>query len=316
MKEHIGINLNRNNLECKNRPPAEYFKSVFCVHERNELSVTVSDSSKPLVNRRGQLGGDHVNNALIFHGIGWQNYYHFVTEYLTHMYDIRDDDLSDYVVILFGAERHVPSFIGQWLDVVRPGISKKIKCVKRDSDVYIEYAKVMGRGIGGPRRLQPALLTTKEMNWLKTKVDIVTNTDKQDAFVLFKRSSTRCTINWQEIYETCVDHATRLGLELCVLDDRDMPSVVDQLNTLARAKIVTGMHGAGYTNLIACKPNTQIIEHITNEPPPHPNCFEKLANFYNLPYNEIPVTRTAKKPTNRTDGTVDVECFIKILNTL
>ena len=59
-------------------------------------------------------------------------------------------------------------------------------------------------------------------------------------------------------------------------------SFTDQVKTFNNAKIIVGLHGAGFANLSFCEPNTKVIEI---RPANHPNkIYERISSINKLDY--------------------------------
>ena len=74
-------------------------------------------------------------------------------------------------------------------------------------------------------------------------------------------------------------------------------SFLEQAMIFNRAKVIIGLHGAGFANIVFTKKKTKIIE-ITY--PRWVNNIEKLSKCMSLSYNKIMATKVDKK-TNTID---------------
>ena len=63
----------------------------------------------------------------------------------------------------------------------------------------------------------------------------------------------------------------------------NMP-LIEQIETISNARIIVGLHGAGFANFCFCKPNTKIIEMKSNTAG---KMYENLAKSNNLIYRDI-----------------------------
>jgi len=77
-----------------------------------------------------------------------------------------------------------------------------------------------------------------------------------------RHASQRRCCNEQQVHEILAPH----GFELVELEPM---SVSQQLQLFAQASIVIGVHGAGFTNLVACQPETLIVELLPDDGPYH-----------------------------------------------
>ena len=87
-------------------------------------------------------------------------------------------------------------------------------------------------------------------------------------------------------------------------------SFLDQVNIFYNAKEVVGLHGAGFANIVFCKPNTKILELRSNSAG---DMFKNLALSNKLIYNDISLD---PKTINYNNQAGDIEIDINLLNSI
>ena len=76
---------------------------------------------------------------------------------------------------------------------------------------------------------------------------------------------------------------------------------IKQINLFRNAKIITGPHGAAFTNLLFCKPETEIIEI---KPKNRPNNYRVISKVNNLKYKQF-ISITIPKNRSYRDMYID-----------
>ena len=77
-----------------------------------------------------------------------------------------------------------------------------------------------------------------------------------------------------------------------VHDDENLPGVIEQLKYFSRAVCIVGPHGAGLTNILACKPYTYVIEAGY---PRSMNCYKNLCRNLSLNYTPIKLEKETQE---------------------
>lgn len=206
-------------------------------------------------------------------------YFHFVADYLSSFKYLEDEDFSEYK-ILMRPMKDRKEYYTQWLSIVRPDI-------KLDNVIYKD---AMVKNLISLKCAPPAKEPERYL-FLREKVLHTVDNNNQDYFILTKRSEREIS-NWNELQEKCERYCKNNNLKLYIHDDKNLPSVIDQLNAFHRAKVVIGSHGAGFINLLACQKDTLFIENklrnrflekkgIMREDPP---VYEALADAIDIQY--------------------------------
>jgi hypothetical protein len=92
---------------------------------------------------------------------------------------------------------------------------------------------------------------------------------------------------------------------------------IDQIALFSRARVVSGVHGAGLLNLLWCSPGTQCLEAFT-PPTLNRNTFRHIASQLDLPYRVY--VEEASRVVNNPSGTdtialtLDVQRFMSLLD--
>jgi hypothetical protein len=142
---------------------------------------------------------------------------------------------------------------------------------------------------------------------------------KQDSLLLLKRNFFRPLQNWDDVDDICKKYCKENNLKLIYHDDsKDLGSIDAQLKKFNSAKIVIGTHGAGLTNLIACKKDTILIEFLAEAPRAGGewitgSFFTHLAAYLDIKYHTV-IRKTALNDNPRgAKCNVDIEKFKKKL---
>jgi len=259
-----------------------------------------------------RLVGDSVkgipsNLPIIKNGIpiltrGDNMYFHFVIEFACQLIlnGITSCQIKE-CKILLSTTRQKPgfgSFQKQWFKVLYPSLTdENFIFLKKNDRVFCSYLYPVGPFMGA--RYESLL---SQMKFSLVRDTIIQNLNLsntiQDTILLVKRTKSRTLKNYNEVYDICKKHCKEKNLKLVVFDDsKEMGDVASQLKKFNSAKIVVGSHGAGFTNLLACKGGTKFIEfrlmdrtYATEDAkrgPIDPNCFKHLAEPLKIEYYSI-----------------------------
>ena len=86
-----------------------------------------------------------------------------------------------------------------------------------------------------------------------------------------------------------------------------------QVELFNSAKFVIGPHGAAFTNLVFCKPNTNVIEI---KPKKQPNNYKKISLLNNLNYVQMNLKVLKPKYVNEGDMYINPKNLLKVVNIL
>jgi hypothetical protein len=115
-------------------------------------------------------------------------------------------------------------------------------------------------------------------------------------FISRLRAPSRRLVNEAELLE----HLAPLGVEAVVMEDLTFDQQVDLMN---EATLIAGPHGAGLTNMIACRPGTPVVE-VADLGFPNPN-FYALACALGHPYSIVAAASVGDGPLARRDLVAD-----------
>ena len=79
------------------------------------------------------------------------------------------------------------------------------------------------------------------------------------------------------------------------------------------AKFVIGPHGAAFSNLVFCKPKTNVIEI---KPKKQPNNYKKISVLNKLNYAQINLKLSKSKYLNKGDMYINPKKLLKVINIL
>ncbi len=115
-------------------------------------------------------------------------------------------------------------------------------------------------------------------------------------FISRQRATTRRLVNHDEV----LDLLTPLGIENVVMEDLTFDEQIDLMN---ETSVIVGPHGAGLTNMIACRPGTRVVE-IADLSFPNPN-FYALASALDHRYSIVDADSVGDGPVNFRDLVAD-----------
>jgi hypothetical protein len=192
-------------------------------------------------------------------------YFHFVIEFACQLIlnGITPCQIKE-CKILLSTIRQKPNFNcfqKQWFKVLYPNLTdENFIFLKKNDKVFCSYLYPVGPFMG-PRYT----VSVSQMKFSLIRDTIIQNLNLsntiQDSMLLVKRTKSRTLENYNEVYDLCKKYCAEKNLKLVVFDDsQDLGDAVSQLKKFNSAKIVIGSHGAGFTNLLACKEGTKFIE--------------------------------------------------------
>ena len=117
---------------------------------------------------------------------------------------------------------------------------------------------------------------------LYPEVDLKISTSNRKTIVLIKRSRGRWLANHDSLKRALEFHFP--DSELIEFSDQDVPTFEQIQKIFYQASVVIGPHGAGFTNIISCRPGTLIIEHHGDSPN---FCYRTQAEILGLKYYGI-----------------------------
>ena len=149
--------------------------------------------------------------------------------------------------------------------------------MRRSGDVFSSrptisvYAKVK---LGFKTWLRKQFLKVKEKN---TKFPKKIYINRKDS--VYDSKNIRKIINENEV----IEYLEKKGFVSIVLSEL---SFKDQIKLFSYADFITGLHGAGYANIVFCNPNTKILELKPNS---SGDVIKNLSKNVELRYNDISI---------------------------
>lgn len=148
-------------------------------------------------------------------------------------------------------ECQIPSYVMGILDLVQPNIPR----ITEYSMASIEMCRF------SMQELQTdVVVSPKQMNWVKEKIRpflIEKSETSKKLFISRKNAKTRRCLNEKLLYAD-IENEGFLFVEL------ERLSVLDQLQLFFEASVIVGVHGAGFSNIVACRPGTKLVELLPN----------------------------------------------------
>lgn len=190
------------------------------------------------------------------HGI-----WHFPMEFLVGLSQI--NITHDIIVHLNGYN----NYVRQWLDLLH--IHHHVQ-----GNIIADTLLIPTLGDCGA----PSL---KQLWWLKQSIP---RSKKSDIVIYIRRRKSRRVQN-DKVLLDIIRHSFHRRLR--IHDDVNLPSLRDQLMLFSRATLIIAPHGAGLVNIIACRPNTRVIEFM--DPANINICYMRLAVLLGLQHTGIPI---------------------------
>ena len=105
-----------------------------------------------------------------------------------------------------------------------------------------------------------------------------------------KSAKARKCIIWNTVHDMLLCETSRRNIN-CKVQKLDLAlmTVSDQIKTFRNANVILGVHGAGFANILWCRPGTHVCEIVPVNPPPIRYLFWHLAACLGLKYHAFPV---------------------------
>ena len=252
--------------------------------------------------------------SLLTGGGGNNNYYHWLFDVLPRLVILREKiKLTDIDYFLF--PRIDLPFQKQSLDLLNIPITKRLSSqtfrhVYADEIIAVDHPCVI---LNDPLK-DNENIPDWIINFYKDELKIKVNFEKKyDQIFIDRDDSTsnikhlRKIINNKEVKEFLV----KKGFKIIKLSTH---SFVEQINIFHHANKIVGLHGAGFSNLLFCRPNTKIVEikpsHVGDQ-------LKNLGQKLNLDYiNLLSETQSLKYnfPNQLGDIFVDLKELEKSIN--
>jgi len=203
---------------------------------------------------------------LVLENSSSKNIFHFLLDTLSRLALVPEDCKFDFVYI-----ENVTSFQKQYLSLL-----------KIDNDRIITPSK--SEVIFAKKIVLPSLVRNKGFSSIRSskflsEIKNILEIKSCEPFrkIYISRGDVRARNLKNELEIT--DYLETLGFEIITLSNE---SIRDQARIFHEAKIIIGVHGAGFTNLVYSQPGTNFIEFF---PPRYVNvCYWSLSNLMGINY--------------------------------
>ena len=206
-------------------------------------------------------------------------FYNFVLDWLPQLRHIPKhifEQSSNYRILLRDGS---PYFV-QWLKIVIPELNRFNVSTEKivGCDHLYSVKSSWTQGVPTANDFEGIYFLRDRINNLER----IKRVKRRNLLVLMKRNSgDRSVSNHDELEQLCREYAEKNKLVVSIHDDENLPGVIEQLKYFSRAVCIVGPHGAGLTNILACKPYTYVIEA---KYPRSMKCYKNLCRALSLNY--------------------------------
>ncbi len=103
----------------------------------------------------------------------------------------------------------------------------------------------------------------KQAIWLREKIRTYINVSPpKNLVIILKRNINRSLTNYARVEKYFRQYAESRNLIPYIHDDKRLPSLKEQWIVFSRAVLVVGAHGAGFVNIVACRPPCKVVEFL------------------------------------------------------
>ncbi|PRY12927.1 uncharacterized protein DUF563 [Kineococcus rhizosphaerae] len=176
------------------------------------------------------------------------NYYHWTVQTVPRVLHVRRalggslDDVDQWLV-----PGRAPAFVAQWLDLLGVPASRRVEVV--DADAQFSTDRLVVSSVPGRNRW----VSAPTVDLVRRAALPVPPTGTGRRLLLHRDGQVRRLLNADAVLEALA----RRGFE--VVDPAAL-SITEEARTFAEADIVVGVHGAGLTNLVFCRPGASVVE--------------------------------------------------------
>lgn len=233
-------------------------------------------------------------------------YYHATVEQLPRLVLLRDFLLAyPGIPVLIAAKRQTHSTLHLYADILGVNSTRVVAFSNSEivhaNTIYVPEPTPCGH-------LQPLLAKATQTAIRQT---VIVQDAEKDSIVVIRRRGSRSIVNHDDMMQGL---RTALPDERWVVfDDGDqlLPAPgIPQWTVFSGAKVVIAPHGAGLSNLLACRPGTAVVEFLAS----HEDfniCYLSLASVLNLDYHPLKM-----EPVTRTTYSVDVPHIVRVVTSI
>lgn len=256
-------------------------ESVYSMFTRNRHLLTFL--KKIALGRVRRVAGD----CLLVHNAYYDNYYHWTLEALPRLYSVRAHT-PDLTLLIHEKTR---PFIEDYLSFFR---FKNIVPIKDDEIVLAPKLWLPTHTAKGLRHNEP--LVREMAAYLKARVPSgAAPGGPARVFISRRGAAYRQALNEPEVYALLREH----GFERIRLEDLKL---TEQINLFRGVKVLTGIHGAGFSNLIYTDAGEHLVDIIHERHAQ--NAFYTLACAFGLDYTRLECRGVGKSDYEGNDDLV------------
>ena len=139
-----------------------------------------------------------------------------------------------------------------------------------EADKIIDSTVIAAKELYVPEMGRCGAPFLSQLNWLQDRMAMLypnhnnpNNSTGGNSVVLIRRTRSRTVSNHMQVENAVRSFSTARGLPFQVHSDDRLPSLVDQIQLFARARIVVAPHGAGELFVNFLPPNSCVVELIS-----------------------------------------------------
>ncbi len=248
--------------------------------------------------------------SLLTGGGGNFNYWHWLFDVLPRIYILENSQNFNSKINFYLFPSLERKFQNETLDILNIAKEKRLSS-KNVRHVYAEkiivtshpYA-IENKPLSDSLKMPVWIFEFLRNKFLKNDKNLAKNDLPKKIYINRKDSLVpRYIINENEVSNCLIEN----GFTSITLSDL---SFIEQVQLFKNADYIAGLHGAGFANIIFCKPDTKILEL---KPISAGEVIKNLANNNNLIYNDISVKG---KTINFNNQAGDIEIDISLLRSI
>jgi len=204
--------------------------------------------------------------SLLTGGAGNENYWHWMFDVLPRL-GIYESKINLDLIDFFLLPDNKKKFQIETLEILGIQKKKQISSIKyrhiSTKNLYVtSHPVLLSNNATKDIQNMPKWIST----WLKKKF-LTNNTKDEKKFykkIYLDRSDSKSNVKSLRLIvneEEVKNHLRKEGFKIVKLADLHFN---DQVLTFNNAEVIVGLHGAGFTNIVFCKPNAKVIELSAN----------------------------------------------------
>jgi hypothetical protein len=237
--------------------------------------------AEPLFDRMRKVGKlPRLEGATaLIHTPGFRNYFHWMTESLPRLEALREyrrQGLGRLDRILIG-QPDPKGFVMEAVALFFPDLLPLVQCVEKSRfDMEEALFFLDWRGVAPVfTRIKPT--TALFLERLAAQMEALPRGPGRALLISRKDVDNRCLVNEDALLQAFAP----LGLEAVRFTGMQ---VAEQMRLMSEARLVVGVHGAGLTNAIFCRPGTAMLEITSTQYIRRSRSYADIAAFRGFPY--------------------------------